>query len=728
MKSTLNPIRSFYYALSLLSLLFACPFVSAGLDVTSKVELLGNPFLSQWPVGSGKSYARNVWDMIAYDGKIYIGYGDASNNSPPCYVWYYNLSNGQFVNEYDTKDAQIGNFRIIDNQLYIPGYDPPSNPSYLFRLESTGWKSYRNMGPSIHVYDVYKFGGNYFTCHGPDAGASSIRMTPDVAQTWQQTQVVDANGNPTSFGIRIYTLFELGGTMYGSYGSTWMFKYLGGNKVQLAPSSKVSGLFPGSSTGGSVVRPVNYKGSTVYIGADRCNDHQWNPFGAFSATSLDSGGKRLILPGNPKPFDIIVGTDGVCYILGTIKVSSTQYVNTVCSSTDLTNWTEIFRFTSDTFARSFEMVNGNFYFGLGSGNGGSDPTSERVTASTGNFLRLKKEYYTITPPPPTDTIPAAPSNVSLLSTSSSSVNVLWSDNSTNETVFKIERKTGSGGTYSQITTVGANVTSFANTGLSASTQYFYRVRAANAIGNSAYSNEASVTTGAPTATIPAAPTSLVASATSTSVINLNWSDASSNETGFKIDRKTGAAGTYAQIATVGSNVSSYSNSGLAESTQYFYRVRAMNSAGNSGYSNEASATTQTSSGVPVVSIVATDSSAAEASANRGEFTVSRTGSTAAELKVFLTRSNPNSSTPDKEAGLTSDYTVTPTTAGIPQGSSHPNYVLIPAGSISAKIVVTPVEDTLVEGTEILDYTVKADPAYSVDSLKTKARVNILDND
>jgi len=60
--------------------------------------------------------------------------------------------------------------------------------------------------------------------------------------------------------------------------------------------------------------------------------------------------------------------------------------------------------------------------------------------------------------------------------------------------------------------------------------------------------------------------------------------------GFKIERKTGS-GSYFQIATVGAGVTSYSNTALNASTTYYYRVRAYNAAGNSDYSNEASATT-----------------------------------------------------------------------------------------------------------------------------------------
>ncbi|MBI4833838.1 MAG: chromosome condensation regulator RCC1 [Planctomycetes bacterium] len=90
---------------------------------------------------------------------------------------------------------------------------------------------------------------------------------------------------------------------------------------------------------------------------------------------------------------------------------------------------------------------------------------------------------------------------------------------------------------------------------------------------------------------PNTPLLLAANAVNTSQINLSWTDASLDETGFKIERKTGPGGTYAQIAAVGPNVTSYSDTGLMPSTDYYYKIRSYNPYGYSNYSNEANATT-----------------------------------------------------------------------------------------------------------------------------------------
>jgi hypothetical protein len=192
------------------------------------------------------------------------------------------------------------------------------------------------------------------------------------------------------------------------------------------------------------------------------------------------------------------------------------------------------------------------------------------------------------PPPP----PNAPSNLTATAVSSSQINLAWTDNSTDETGFKIERCQNAGcSNFAEIAQVGANVTTYSNTGLTASTTYGYRVRATNGGGDSGYSNTAEATTQA-TQTVPAAPSNLTATAVSISQINLSWTDNSNNEDGFKIERCQGGSCTnFAQIAQVGANVTTFNNTGLARNTRYRYRVRAFNAVGNSAYSNIATART-----------------------------------------------------------------------------------------------------------------------------------------
>ena len=91
------------------------------------------------------------------------------------------------------------------------------------------------------------------------------------------------------------------------------------------------------------------------------------------------------------------------------------------------------------------------------------------------------------------------------------LNLSWQDNSTNETGFEVERATGSGGTFSKLATVGANVLAYTDSSPSASTNYCYRVRAFNSAGASAYTASACATTptGGTVSTITAGETAVL---------------------------------------------------------------------------------------------------------------------------------------------------------------------------------------------------------------------------
>ncbi len=90
--------------------------------------------------------------------------------------------------------------------------------------------------------------------------------------------------------------------------------------------------------------------------------------------------------------------------------------------------------------------------------------------------------------------PAAPTGLSAVANTSSSTTLTWTRNSTNESGFTVSRATAAGGTFTTLSNVGAGVTTYTDTGLTASTQYFYQVVAYNATGNSTSSNIASATT------------------------------------------------------------------------------------------------------------------------------------------------------------------------------------------------------------------------------------------
>jgi len=134
---------------------------------------------------------------------------------------------------------------------------------------------------------------------------------------------------------------------------------------------------------------------------------------------------------------------------------------------------------------------------------------------------------------------------------------------------------------------------YEDTGLAPESQYTYTVAARDKSvdrNTTAPSNAASATTEAAPA-LPAAPSNLSATAIDQTRIDLSWTDNADDETSFKIERSTRNNSSFAEIATVGQDVTSYSDTSVRKGTPYYYRVRAANASGESDYSNEAGATT-----------------------------------------------------------------------------------------------------------------------------------------
>jgi fibronectin type 3 domain-containing protein len=213
-------------------------------------------------------------------------------------------------------------------------------------------------------------------------------------------------------------------------------------------------------------------------------------------------------------------------------------------------------------------------------------------------------------------VPSAPAGLTAAASSSSAIGLSWSavtpPANCSISSYSVYRSTTSGFTPSSsnlIATVSG--TTYSNTGLAASTTYYYKVEATDADGSSAPSTQANATTQtASCSAVPSAPAGLTATASSSSAIGLSWSavtpPANCSVSSYSVYGSTTSGFTPSSsnlIATVSGTT--YSNTGLAASTTYYYKVEAVDADGSSPASTQASATTQAASGsTEVVAIAA----------------------------------------------------------------------------------------------------------------------------
>ena len=198
------------------------------------------------------------------------------------------------------------------------------------------------------------------------------------------------------------------------------------------------------------------------------------------------------------------------------------------------------------------------------------------------------------------------------------------------TSYRIYRSTSKGSGYSLLGTTTA--TSYTNTGAKAGTTYYYRVKACNNAGLSPYSN---IVSGNVVVTPkPSAPVVKIGNSAASGKPMLTWNTVS-GATSYKVYRATSQNGTYSLLGTV--TATSYTNTGAKAGTTYYYKVKAVNSAGESAYSNvvsgRATVTTLTmghsaSSGKPQLTWKAVSGAASykvyRATAKNGAYTVINT--------------------------------------------------------------------------------------------------------
>jgi fibronectin type 3 domain-containing protein len=176
--------------------------------------------------------------------------------------------------------------------------------------------------------------------------------------------------------------------------------------------------------------------------------------------------------------------------------------------------------------------------------------------------------------------PSAPTGLTA-SAANAQVNLTWNASS-GATAYYVKRSTTSGGPYAQIATPAA--TSYADNSVTNGTKYYYVVSAYNSYGQSANSAEVNATPMAPPP--PAAPAGLEALAGNTQV-SLTWT-ASAGATSYHLKRSTTNGGPYTQVSAP--TAANFTDTGLINSTIYYYVVSALNSAGESANSSQASAT------------------------------------------------------------------------------------------------------------------------------------------
>lgn len=176
--------------------------------------------------------------------------------------------------------------------------------------------------------------------------------------------------------------------------------------------------------------------------------------------------------------------------------------------------------------------------------------------------------------------PGDPVNLTATAVSATQLNIAWEDRSTRETGFELHRSTGSNGTFDLWLTTGPDVTTFSDAGLTAATEYCYKVRSFRTTGRkvtySGFSNTACATTQnvPPPPPGPTAPSDVNArpAESHTASVYLTWKDNSTDEDGFRVERGPSEQGPWERAALFSANNSAFYDYTRPVEQRLCYRV------------------------------------------------------------------------------------------------------------------------------------------------------------
>jgi fibronectin type 3 domain-containing protein len=428
--------------------------------------------------------------------------------------------------------------------------------------------------------------------------------------------------NPGSVDVTgVHPVVNVGGSTYDLWGSTVTVKAHGTLVLtetgsQNSTNFDASDFSPNAYNGGNVASCVNsgaipqvqisIAGSTttyldsgqVLNGGGVDSGHCLN--GSFVSGRMDEshpwvqiGSSAPSVPSAPQSLAATAGSGSVSLSWrtptsdGGAAISGYNVYRGTSSGAEST--TPVAPNVSGTAFTDTGLTNGTTYFYTVAAVNSAGPSAQS------NEVSATPKLVQANPP----TAPQALTAVAGNGTATLSWNTPTSDGGSPITGYSVYRGATAGGEGAAPIATNISTRSFSDTGLTNGSTYFYKVAAVNAIGTSPPSNEA---TAAPQPTAPSAPTGLVASGGSGSV-TLSWtapvSDGGAAITGYNIYRGTAAAGEASTPVATGVALTTFTDAGRTNGTAYFYKVAAVNSAGTSGLSNEASATPQQAATAPL---------------------------------------------------------------------------------------------------------------------------------
>ena len=334
----------------------------------TKAVKLGSPNRQRFPKDDPRdAFARTVWDLHLFEGRIYVGCGDWDANRGPIDIYSFaptaDPAQVTFEKEFTVADESVDLFRDYGGTLYVPGIDAKEDWTWgnLYTKSGGKWEKHRTVPNGIHVLDAAVHQGKLYVGAGTGHGAGLL-VSSDGARSFTEVP-----GDPALTGWggagRFWSVLPVGEELLvlGQNVKTCGFQVIDGRLrplyVPLAPGCRESICTP--------KRVQTFGTRVVYTVLKRDweapEEETVAPF--FVIDQLAHGAAQVDLFSDKCVSDIVV-REAKCHVLASRRTAG-GYEGVIYSSADLVNWTREAVFDASAPPTSLELLAAKYFVGLG---------------------------------------------------------------------------------------------------------------------------------------------------------------------------------------------------------------------------------------------------------------------------------------------------------------------------------------------------------------------------
>lgn len=315
--------------------------------------------------------SRSIKELRAYNGKIFMGIGDWTNNTGPVKIIYYDTTDEKIKSSGTIPDEAVESYAIIDNGLYTTGADPKGawgyGSYYVYNEENNNWVQHEFNNGWIHVFDIEKVNNKIFMCGSvtKESEKSPIQVSLDNGKTFQDVIAVkDGEQLPYDDNLRFYGLEKFNGTVYAyTYSSVGNNSYNGiyeynDESNQFKFVLKLGYAISEYGLAESIrYNHLHFKNNTVF------NNKFIYVSGNLMYKTQDMKKFKAIKSPNTDVVQDVVAHDDTLYTLSYQYNEDKTFTTRIYSTKDLTALDLVYEFTIDSFPFSIEYYDNNIYIG-----------------------------------------------------------------------------------------------------------------------------------------------------------------------------------------------------------------------------------------------------------------------------------------------------------------------------------------------------------------------------